>query len=111
MPARPRRTCLTVPGSSARMLAKAPSLGADEVIVDLEDGVAEQDKELAREQAALAVRDSLARTTALRVNGLQTSWWEEDMAAAADARPDVVVVPKVESPDDVAAVAERLPAG
>jgi citrate lyase subunit beta/citryl-CoA lyase len=93
------------------MLAKALSLAADEVIVDLEDGVAERDKELAREQGALAVRDSLALTTGLRVNGLRTTWWEEDVAAAAEARPDVVVVPKVESPDDVAAVAERLPPG
>ena len=93
------------------MLAKAPSLAADEVIVDLEDGVAEQDKDLAREEGTLAVRDSAARTTALRMNGLHTEWWQDDIAAAAEARPDVVVVPKVESPDDVAAVAERLPPG
>jgi citrate lyase beta subunit len=93
------------------MLAKAPSLAADEVIVDLEDGVAEQDKALAREQGVRAVRDSLAATTALRVNGLRTTWWADDVAAAAEARPDVVVVPKVESSDDVAAVAERLPPG
>jgi citrate lyase subunit beta/citryl-CoA lyase len=93
------------------MLAKAPSLAADEVIVDLEDSVVEQDKELAREQGALAVRDSLAGTTALRINGLRTAWWEDDVAVAAEARPHVVVVPKVESPDDIAAVAERLPPG
>jgi citrate lyase subunit beta / citryl-CoA lyase len=93
------------------MLAKAPSLDADEVIVDLEDGVAAQDKELAREQGARAAGERLARTTALRINGLQTEWWEDDLAAAAEARPDVVVVPKVESPDDVVAVAERLPPG
>jgi citrate lyase beta subunit len=111
MPARPRRTCLTVPGSSAPMLAKVGSRGADEVIVDLEDGVAEQDKELARAQGALAAGERLARTTALRVNGPRTPWWEDDLAAAAAARPDVVVVPKVESPDDVAAVADRLPPG
>src|ERR1700745_3176391 len=111
MPARSRRTCLTVPGSSARMLANVASRGADEVIIDLEDAVAEQDKTLAREQGARAAGERLARTTALRVNGLRTPWSEEDLAAAAAARPDVVVVPKVESPDDVTAVAERLPPG
>lgn len=93
------------------MLAKAESLAADEVIVDLEDGVAENDKELAREQAQPAVRGRLARTTAIRINALGTPWWEDDLRAAAEAKPDVVVVPKVESPDDVAAVAERLPRG
>ncbi|MBX5474746.1 MAG: hypothetical protein IRZ20_06985, partial [Thermoleophilia bacterium] len=51
---RARRTCLVVPGSSARMLAKAATLDADEVIVDLEDGVAEAEKDLAREQAVPA---------------------------------------------------------
>jgi citrate lyase subunit beta/citryl-CoA lyase len=111
MPVRPRRSCLTVPGASARMLAKAPSLGADEVIVDLEDAVAEADKELARAQGAEAVRARLAPTTALRVNGPRTPWWDEDVDAAAAARPDVVVLPKAESPDDVAALAERLPPG
>jgi citrate lyase subunit beta / citryl-CoA lyase len=94
------------------MLAKAPSLGADEVIVDLEDAVAPDGKEAARELAVAAVRDGpLGRTTAIRVNGRGTPWWEDDLRAAAEARPDVVVLPKVESPEDVAAAAELLPAG
>jgi citrate lyase subunit beta/citryl-CoA lyase len=94
------------------MLAKARSLPADEVIVDLEDGVAGPDKPLAREQAVRAVSGArLGRTTAIRINGLRTAWWDEDLAAVAGAGHDVVVVPKVESADDVAAVAERLPAG
>jgi citrate lyase subunit beta/citryl-CoA lyase len=94
------------------MLAKAPSLGADEAIVDLEDAVAENEKEAARELAVAALRRGpLARTTALRVNGRSTLWWEDDLRAAAEARPDVVVLPKVESPEDVTAAAELLPAG
>jgi citrate lyase subunit beta / citryl-CoA lyase len=94
------------------MLAKAPSLAADEVIVDLEDAVAAGDKEVAREIAIGAIRRGrLGRTTALRVNGRATPWWEDDLHAAAEARPDVVVLPKVESPADVAAAAELLPAG
>ena len=99
MPARARRSCLTVPASSERMLAKAPSLPADEVIVDLEDAVAADGKEQARALAADVLRRGpLARTTALRVNGRSTPWWEDDLRAAAKARPDVVVLPKVESP-------------
>jgi citrate lyase subunit beta/citryl-CoA lyase len=93
------------------MLAKAATLPADEVVVDLEDGVAEVDKEAARAQAAGAVRAGPGRTTALRVNGRGTPWWEDDLRAAAGARPDVVVLPKVESPDDVAAAAALLPEG
>jgi citrate lyase subunit beta/citryl-CoA lyase len=94
------------------MLAKAPSLPADEVIVDLEDAVASGEKEKARELAVAALRRGpLGPTTALRVNGRTTPWWEDDLRAAAEARPDVVVLPKVESPEDVAAAAELLPAG
>jgi citrate lyase subunit beta / citryl-CoA lyase len=94
------------------MLAKAPSLAADEVIVDLEDAVAAEEKEKARELAVSALRRGpLGRTTALRVNGRSTPWWEDDLRAAAAARPDVVVLPKVESPEDVSAAAELLPPG
>jgi citrate lyase subunit beta/citryl-CoA lyase len=94
------------------MLAKAPSLPADEVIVDLEDAVAADGKEAARELAAAAIRRGpLGRTTALRVNARSTPWWDDDLRAAAEARPDVVVLPKVESPEDVAAAAALLPAG
>jgi citrate lyase subunit beta/citryl-CoA lyase len=94
------------------MLAKAPSMPADEVVVDLEDGVAPADKEQARGFAVAALRRGpLGRTTALRVNARSTQWWEDDLRAAAEAGPDVVVLPKVESPEDVSAAAELLPAG
>jgi citrate lyase subunit beta/citryl-CoA lyase len=94
------------------MLAKAPSLPADEVIVDLEDAVAPADKEEARELAIAALRGRpLGRTTALRVNGRSTPWWEDDLRAAAEAKPDVVVLPKVESPEDVSAATSELPEG
>ena len=94
------------------MLAKAPSLAADEVIVDLEDAVGPEDKEQARRLAVAALgRAPLGRTTALRVNVRSTPWWEDDLRAAAEARPDVVVLPKVESAEDVSAAAELLPSG
>jgi citrate lyase subunit beta/citryl-CoA lyase len=94
------------------MLVKAPSLPADEVVVDLEDAVDAENKEPARRLALEAIRNGpLGRTTALRVNGRSTPWWKDDLRAAAKARPDVVVLPKVESPEDVAAAAELLPDG
>jgi citrate lyase subunit beta/citryl-CoA lyase len=94
------------------MLAKAPSLAVDEVIVDLEDAVAPADKDAARELAVAGLRRArLGRTTALRVNARSTEWWEDDLRAAAEAQPDVVVLPKVESPEDVAAAAQLLPPG
>jgi citrate lyase subunit beta/citryl-CoA lyase len=90
------------------MLARAATLPADEVIVDLEDGVAPPDKESARERLA----DARARgTRTIRINGLSTPWWRDDLAAALAARPDAIVVPKVESAADVTVVAELLPAG
>src|ERR1700730_9965032 len=104
MPARLRRSCLIVPASSAKMLAKAADLPADEIVVDLEDGVAVADKEIARDSLAAARAQG---TLAIRINGVRTSWWRDDIAAAAHA--DVIVVPKVESPDEVAAVAQLLP--
>jgi citrate lyase subunit beta / citryl-CoA lyase len=88
------------------MLAKAAELPVDEVVIDLEDGVAVADKESARENLAAA---SARGTLAVRINGLRTPWWRDDLAAAAHA--DVIVVPKVESPDEVEAVAELLAAG
>jgi citrate lyase subunit beta / citryl-CoA lyase len=94
------------------MLTKAQSLPADEVIVDLEDAVSADDKELARDLAVTMLQQgALGRTTALRVNDRTTGWWEDDLRAAAEARPDVVVLPKVESAEDVSAAAELLPAG
>ncbi len=105
---RPRRSCLTVPASSPRMLEKAATLPADEVIVDLEDGVAVEEKAAARGNLGLA---RARGTLAVRINGLATEWWRDDLAAVAHAKPDIVVVPKVESVEEVRAVAEQLPGG
>jgi citrate lyase subunit beta/citryl-CoA lyase len=88
------------------MVEKAADLAADEVVVDLEDGTAVADKETARDNLAVA---RARGTLAVRINGVRTSWWRDDIAAARHA--DVIVVPKVESADEVAAVAELLPAG
>jgi len=108
MAARPRRSCLTVPGSSLYMLEKAALLPADEVVVDLEDGVAADAKDEARANLPSA---GARGTLAVRINRVSSPWWRDDLAAVAALGPDVVVVPKVESTDDVAAVAALLPAG
>ena len=100
MPPRRRRSCLTVPGDDERKLAKAAGIDADEVVLDLEDAVAPGRKDAARELVARALRDLewRAATVALRVNRGS----EEDLALVGEIRPDVVVLPKVESPDELA---------
>ncbi len=97
---RRRRSCLSVPGDDERKLAKAAGLEPDEVILDLEDAVAPERKEAARETVARALRehDWHAGTVAVRVNRGSA----DDLAMVREARPDVVILPKVESADEVA---------
>ncbi len=108
-----RRSCLSVPGSSESMLAKAPTRGADEIIIDLEDAVATSAKDEARDTvvAALAAPQYDGVVTAVRVNAARTPWCHQDIAAlagsAAGCGPASLIVPKVESAGDVAFV-ERL---
>lgn len=108
---RPRRSMLYVPASHARALAKAPTLPADAIIVDLEDAVLPSAKEEAREAAAAALEGPGwgAKERILRVNGLDTPWGAGDLARAASiAKLDAVLVPKVESADAVRAVEQAL---
>lgn len=111
METRLRRACLVVQGASERMLAKARGLAADEVILDLEDAVAADAKPAARALAVAALREDgwAAPTVALRVNAAGTPWWRDDLAAAADARVAVVVLPKVERPEQVGEAATLVP--
>ncbi|HEY3799384.1 MAG TPA: CoA ester lyase [Caulobacteraceae bacterium] len=104
-PARPRRSALYMPASNARAVEKARTLACDVVILDLEDAVAPEAKPDARAAAVAAVRAGGfgRREVAIRVNGLGTPWGADDLAAAAEAGPDAVVVPKVNGPADVAA--------
>jgi citrate lyase beta subunit len=90
------------------MIAKAATLDVDEVVVDLEDGTAAADKVAARRNLGSA---RARRTLAVRINGLRSAWWREDLAALGEHPPDVVVVPKVEGADDVSAVVGLLPPG
>src|SRR5436305_8613054 len=99
MPARRRRSCLTVPADDERKLEKAAGIDVDEVILDLEDAVAAARKDGARETLARAFRDHdwRAATVAIRVNRGSA----DDLALVAELRPAVVVLPKVESADEV----------
>ena len=96
---RPRRSVLYMPGSNARAIEKAKTLPADGVILDLEDAVAPDAKEAARDQvcAAVAAGGYGDREVVIRINGMDTEWWRRDLEKAADARPNAILVPKVES--------------
>ncbi len=106
-----RRSCLSVPGSSASMLAKAPLRGADEVVVDLEDAVAASAKDEARETVVAALAEAVWQDArcSVRVNAPRTPWCHLDIAAVASHAhgPDSIIVPKVESAGDLAFV-DRL---
>jgi citrate lyase subunit beta/citryl-CoA lyase len=112
-PTRARRSCHAVPGTSERFLAKAPSLDADELLLDLEDAAAPDEKERARATVveALQTIDFGERTVAVRVNATDTPHYYRDMIAIveqAGARLDTVIVPKVRTPGDVEMTAKLL---
>jgi citrate lyase subunit beta / citryl-CoA lyase len=109
---RARRSVLYMPSSNERALEKAKTIPADGLILDLEDAVAPDAKAEARERACAAVTSGEygAKELTIRINGADTQWHEDDLAAAAKAGPDAIVVPKVNSPEavrDLVAAMER----
>jgi citrate lyase subunit beta/citryl-CoA lyase len=105
-PARSRRTCHAVPGSSERFLAKAPELEADEVFLDLEDAVAPSAKEEARWRVIRALKetDFGPKTVVVRVNATDTPHYYRDLidvVEQAGDRLDAIMLPKVRTPGDV----------
>ena len=108
-----RRCSLSVPGSSERMLLKTIGLEVDEVIADLEDSVAAESKEPARELVGVVLEreESLAPAVAVRINALDGPWGERDVVELVlRAGPQIasLIVPKVERAEDIAAVAGLL---
>ncbi|MDZ7781600.1 MAG: CoA ester lyase [Halioglobus sp.] len=105
MDIRPRRSLLYMPGSNPRALEKARTLPADGLILDMEDSVAPDAKQLAREQigAALAQGGYGDREIMVRINPLSSEWGSDDIAAvgAFDTPPDAVLIPKIETARDV----------
>jgi citrate lyase subunit beta / citryl-CoA lyase len=110
MTARPRRSVLYMPGSNARALEKARELPADGFILDLEDAVAPDAKATARGMIKQALQKGGFgdREVLVRINGLDTRWWVDDLHAVADCRPDAILVPKISSAQQLQDLAARI---
>jgi citrate lyase subunit beta/citryl-CoA lyase len=109
MTIRPRRSMLYMPGSNARAIEKARELPADGVILDLEDAVAPDAKAQARELVVQALQKGGfgGREVLVRINGLDTAWWRDDLAVAA-AGPDALLLPKVATPEQLRELARHF---
>ncbi|MCX7320726.1 MAG: CoA ester lyase [Hyphomicrobiales bacterium] len=107
---RPRRSHLFMPGSNPRALEKARMVAADGIILDLEDAVAPDSKGSARDAIAKTLGEGGfgKREMLVRINALDSPWWIDDVAMAAKAKPDGILVPKISSVEDLNAVADRL---
>ncbi|WP_417589280.1 HpcH/HpaI aldolase/citrate lyase family protein [Pararhodobacter oceanensis] len=112
MDSRPFRSVLYIPGSKERALDKARSLACDAIIFDLEDAVAIEEKANARELLAktLAEADYGPRARLVRINGFESDWAELDLQVIAQARPEAILLPKVNSAADIEDLAARLDA-
>lgn len=104
------RSFLFVPADSEKKLSKAASCGADALILDLEDSVALSAKDAARSAAAayLKTADRSGPKLVLRINALDTPFWEKDLEAVIPAKPDMIVVPKTLSGDCVKKVGNAI---
>lgn len=107
-----RRALLYMPGDDRRKIQKAATLGVDSVCMDLEDGTALNKKAEARAVIAKAIKelDFGASERCIRINSIGSGFESEDLSAALGARPDTIVVPKVESPEHVLWVSSRIEA-
>ena len=107
---RPRRSVLYMPSSNERALEKAKSIPCDGLILDLEDAVAPDAKPAARDAACAAAASGEygAREVTIRINGIGTEWHAADLVAAAEAGPAAIVVPKVNTADQVRGLATAL---
>ncbi|MDD9876643.1 MAG: CoA ester lyase [Magnetovibrio sp.] len=110
--ARPRRSVLYMPGSNPRALEKGRGLAADALILDFEDAVAPDAKAMAREQVAAALGEGGygQRELIVRVNGLDSPWGADDLAAVARMGADAVLLPKVENKQMIADAIQALDA-
>jgi citrate lyase subunit beta/citryl-CoA lyase len=99
-----------MPASNERALQKATSIPCDGLILDLEDAVAPDAKVAARDAACAAAASGQygKRELTIRINGADTEWHVDDLAAACAAGPDAIVVPKVSSADAVLQLVEAM---
>ena len=110
MSVRPRRSVLYMPGANAKALAKATTLPADALILDLEDSVAPDAKSMARAQVCDAVRAGGfgRREVVIRINAASSPWGGADLEAAIAAGPDAILLPKVDGPGAIMAAARTM---
>jgi citrate lyase subunit beta/citryl-CoA lyase len=111
MTVRPRRSVLYMPGSNSRALEKARELPADGLILDLEDAVAPEAKAQARDNIVAALKTGFGdREVMVRINGLDTRWWVDDLntVLSAPRKPDAILVPKISDPDQLEDLAARF---
>jgi len=110
MDSRPFRSVLYIPASKPRALDKARGLACDAIIFDLEDAVAIDEKANARALLAqtLAEADFGPRAKLCRINGFDTDWALDDLNVLAPARPEAILLPKVNSADDIQRLADIL---
>src|SRR5687767_14809996 len=99
-----KRALLFLPASNPRAIAKARESDADLVILDLEDAVKPEDKDMARHAAVEAVAEPWPMPIAIRINGVGNQWHGPDLVAIAHARVDLVVMPRVEDKEELAFV-------
>lgn len=105
----PPRSALYLPASNARAIEKARGLAEDLVILDPEDAVKPEYKDAARKAAFEAVECRFpGKLTAIRINGSEMPWHDEDVAAVSASASDLFVVPKVEDANAAAAIAARV---
>lgn len=110
--ARLRRSVLFMPATNQRAIAKATQLDVDAIILDLEDSVLPTQKSAARDAMSNAIKthDFAHREVLVRINGLDTEWWRQDLLAAMNTSAHGIVVPKIESPDQVLAIVSAMQA-
>ncbi len=107
MRARPYRSVLYIPGSKERALEKARTLPVDAIIFDLEDAVSPAEKPAARDTLKEALAQGYGkRTTVVRINALDTEWGRADAEAAAQMNCDAILLPKVDGPEHLDALAQ-----
>ena len=109
-----RRSVLFMPGSNMRALEKARALSCDVVALDLEDAVAPEAKDSARVSVCAAIRERRFERceVAVRINALSSPWGAADLAAVRAAKPDAILLPKINDAGDIAAAIEdgKIPA-
>lgn len=105
-----RRTLLYVPGNNPNMMADCMIYGADVILFDLEDSVPLQEKDAARYLVEYALRylDFSNTEVAIRINGMDTPYWEEDIKKIIPEKPDMIRLPKAETKEQIKRLDEEI---